>query len=141
MKRNIVYETWCITCEERDRKSIEEEDCPEEEKQRKIRSIRLHKYIGESSRSFYERGLEHLRDLEEYKKESHMLKHYFDQHAGEEVSSMRFGCRIIKQASSAFNRQISESVYIQENAKRHSILNSKSEYNRCALPRLSTKLG
>ena len=54
---------------------------------------------------------------------------------------MNFGCRIIKQARTAFNRQIAESVYIQENSKHHYILNSKSEYNRCALPRLTTKLG
>ena len=47
----------------------------------------------------------------------------------------------MKQASSAFNRQISESVHIQHNAGKHHILNSKSEYNRCALPRLTAKIG
>ena len=54
---------------------------------------------------------------------------------------MKFGGKIIKQTRSAFNRQISESVQIQINAEKHFILNSKSEYNRCALPRLATKLG
>ena len=48
--------------------------------------------------------------------------------------------RIMKQARTAFNRQIGESVAIQSN-KDHHLLNSKSEYNRCALPRLSAKLG
>ena len=106
-----------------------------------MKEVKLFKNIGESSRGMYEHGLEHQRDLEELKIESHMLKHYFDQHAGEELSKMKFGGKIIKQTKSAFNRHICESVHIQENAKQHFILNSKSEYNRCALPRLTTKLG
>ena len=54
---------------------------------------------------------------------------------------MRFGARSVKAARTAFNRQVGESVQIQENASRHEILNSKSEYNHCALPRLTTKMG
>ena len=140
-KRCVVYETWCLNCEEEERKKIEEGGYEENEKREKMRSLRLHKYIGETSRSFFERGLEHLRDLRELKPESHMLRHYFDQHQDEDIEKMKFGGRIVKQARSAFNRQISESVQIQQNAAQHSILNSKSEYNRCALPRLATKLG
>ena len=102
--------------------------------------IKLHKYVGESSRSFYERGLEHERDLTEMKPQSHMLKHYFEQHSEEKLEEMEFGGRIVRQCRSAFNRQIGESVEIQNN-KNHFLLNSKSEYNRCALPRLSSKLG
>ena len=78
--------------------------------------------------------------MEELKPDSHMVKHYFDQHQEEEIEDMRFGARIVKQARTAFNRQIGESVVIQ-NSKGHHILNSKSEYNRCALPRLTAKLG
>ena len=70
-----------------------------------------------------------------------MLKHYFDHHQEEELEKMKFGAKIIKTARTAFNRQVGESVYIQENAANHEILNSKSEYNRCALPRLTTKMG
>ena len=69
-----------------------------------------------------------------------MIKHYFDKHHEEDLEKMKFGARIIKQARSAFNRQIGECVAIQSN-KYHHLLNSKSEYNRCALPRLSAKLG
>merc|ERR1711867_410265 len=68
------------------------------------------------------------------------MKHYFEKHSEEEIEEMRFGGRIIRQARSAFNHQIGESVEIQNN-KHHYLLNSKSEYNRCALPRLSAKLG
>merc|ERR1712240_659110 len=105
------------------------------------RVVHLHKYIGETSRSMYERGLEHLRDLSEMKAQGHMLKHFFEHHEEEELSNMKFGARIVKAARTAFNRQVCESVHIQENAARHEILNSKSEYNRCALPRLTAKLG
>ena len=113
----------------------------EETKEARKREVPLYKYIGESSRSIYERGLEHLRDMEELKADSHMLKHYFAKLTEEELEDKEFGVRIIKQATSAFNRQISESVNIQNHARKHHILNSKSQYNRCALPRLSAKLG
>ena len=69
-----------------------------------------------------------------------MVKHYCEKHLDEELDDMKFGCKIIKQSRTAFNRQINESVEIQNNCE-HYILNSKSEYNRCALPRLSAKLG
>ena len=79
---------------------------------------------GESSRSIYERGLEHLRDYEELKPDSHMVKHYCEYHMEEDMEKVRFGCRIIKQSRTAFNRQINESVEIQNNGH-HFILNSK----------------
>ena len=141
-KRCIVYETWCLTCEERGRKAIEEdENLDEETRNRKMREMKVYKYVGESSRSFYERGLEHLRDLEELKMDSHMLKHYFEKHGEEEMEEMKFGGRIVDKPRTAFNRQISESVTIQHEKKKNVILNSKSEYNRCALPRLTANLG
>ena len=52
-----------------------------------------------------------------------------------------FGFKILKYTRTAFERQILESVIIQEVHKKSNILNSKSEYNRCALPRLTSKLG
>ena len=39
--------------------------------------IKLYKYIGDTVRSIYERGLEHIRDFRELTKDSHMIKHYF----------------------------------------------------------------
>merc|ERR1712130_120332 len=107
---------------------------------KKYEGIRLHKYIGESSRSIYERGLEHLCDFQELKPDSHMVKHLCEHHLDEGMERMKFGCRIVKQSITAFNRQINESVEIQNN-NQHYILNSKSEYNRCALPRLTAKVG
>ena len=73
--------------------------------------------------------------------DSHMLKHYFEKHHEEELEDMIFGGKIIENARTAFTRQVNESVEIQNQKTKHIILNSKSEYNRCALPRLTTKLG
>ena len=90
------------------------ESYDEEEQQREaVKKIRLFKYIRESSRSPYERGLEHLRDLAELKKDSHMLKHFFSEHEGEKIEEMEFGIRVVKTHKTAFNRQISKSVTIQ----------------------------
>jgi hypothetical protein len=46
----------------------------------------------------------------------------------------------MKNTRTAFERQIMESVMIQK-SRDHHIMNNKAEYNRCALPRLTTKLG
>ena len=49
--------------------------------------------------------------------------------------------RVRKYCKTSFERQILESVTIQQEKNRHQIMNSKSEYNRCSLPRISTKMG
>ena len=52
-----------------------------------------------------------------------------------------FGMRVVQYTRSALERQVLESVLIQEEGKKHEIMNSKSEYSRCSIPRLTTKLG
>ena len=71
-----------------------------------------------------------------------MLRHLIDQHVEEEEDwkNIRFGMKILKTTTSAFKRQIVESVLIQKE-RNHHIMNSKAEYNRCAIPRLTCKLG
>ena len=140
-KRNIVYETTCATCEARERQEIEESDLGEKEKIEKIKSIKLFKYVGESSRSPYERGWEHLNDLTTLNPRSHMLKHVLTHHPNEDMLSVEFGMSVKKFCKSSFERQILESVTIQHERNNHHLMNSKSEYNRCSLPRLSTKMG
>ena len=66
-----------------------------------------------------------------------MLRHLLTVHEEEEWDEIKFGMKILK---TAFERQILESVLIQK-ARVHKIMNNKSEYNRCALPRLTAKLG
>ena len=139
-KRNMVYETWCISCEEKAIKEIEEQDDTDKEKKAKINNIMKFKYLGESCRSTFERGFEHAHDLEQLNPKSHMLRHCIDQHQGVQLEEVEFGMKVVQYTRTSFERQILESVKIQEN-RNHHILNSKSEYNRCALPRLATKIG
>ena len=104
--------------------------------------IQLYKYIGESARSCYERGSEHQSDVTQLKPGSHILKHYLDKHENESLETIRekFCMKVIKFHKSAYNRQIHESVTIQMN-RNHHLLNSKAEFNHCALPRLGLKMG
>ena len=71
-----------------------------------------------------------------------MLRHLLAEHEEEEAQwgNIEFGMKILKSTRTAFERQILESVLIQQN-RAHHLMNSKSEYNRCALPRLTAKLG
>merc|ERR1712055_515339 len=62
-------------------------------------------------------------------------------HGDEEaLKEVEFGMKILKFHKSSFERQIDEAVKIQYN-RNHKILNSKSEFNRCKLPRLGLKWG
>ena len=70
-----------------------------------------------------------------------MLKHAVGVHEGEDMSTVEFGMRVIKYNKSSFERQIMESVVIQNERNNHNLLNSRSEYNRCSLPRLCTQVG
>ena len=143
-RRSIVYETYCITCKDRKVKEIEqkyEENENPADMRKEISEIKLYKYIGETGKSVFERGLQHLADATQLKPSSHILKHYLESHEEEKLDEITFGMKIKCTAKSAFERQVMESVLIQQESSKHNILNSKSEYNRCALPRLTTKLG
>ena len=69
-----------------------------------------------------------------------MLKHLFEKHGEEDFDKIKFRMKILRFHRSPFERQIHESVSIQNNRDHH-LLNSKAEFNRCALPRLSLELG
>ena len=70
-----------------------------------------------------------------------MLKHAVGANAGEDMSAVQFSINVLRYCKSSFERQILESVIIQDERKNHHILNSRSEYNRCSLPRLCTQVG
>ena len=63
------------------------------------------------------------------------------EHPEQELEAVQFGMKIIRTCQSSFERQIFESVLIQQARKEHNVLNSRSEYNRCSLPRLTTQIG
>ena len=99
------------------------------------------KYIGESARSAYERGANHLNDRKTLDLGSHMLKHALQCHEKEDPHGVKFHMKVLEYHKSSLERQISEAVLIQEQRKSGSILNSKSEYNRSSIPRLGVKMG
>ena len=141
-KRNCIYETWCMTCQEKEEKRIEEESGGDEKKMKKmVKNMKLYKYIGETSRSVYESSWEHMHSMGQLQNNSHMLKHALEKHGEEEdLGKIQFGVKVVRYTRSSFVRQVTESVIIQEE-RNHNILNSKSEYNRCSLPRLTANLG
>ena len=136
-KRNLVYETYCMNCEETEKQKQEKEKGEHEPGEEK--PIKL--YIGETCRSVWERSAEHMADLRSLNPTSHLLKHILDKHEEEEIDEIKFGIKIIKYTRTPFERQILESVKIQQERQDHFLLNSRAEYNRCAIPRLSSKIG
>ena len=96
--------------------------------------IKRYKYAGETNRSTFEQAREHLGDMDQLKPGSHFLKHLIEIHEDEEKENVRFWIRVVKFTRSSFERQILESVVIQQERTKHHLLNSRAEYNRCAVP-------
>ena len=69
------------------------------------------------------------------------LKSSFHMHGENEIVKIRFDVKVVKTTKSSFERQILESVVIQKERHHHLLLNSRADYNRCAVPRLTTKIG
>ena len=144
--RNIIYETWCSNCEEREEKkreaeeeeewdNVDKKEVGEETGSREKKRIRLFKYIGETGRSGFERNREHIRDREKWKTSSHMLRHIVEHHSDEDEKEVKFKMKILRTHRSSFEIQVYEGVRIQRERRKHEILNSK----RCAIPRLEVK--
>ena len=140
-KRSVVYETWCETCYRQEERRIEEEEVEDTEKELRKKKIRVHKYIGETARSAYERGMEHRLALEKMDEDSHMMKHVATYHKGEEIEEVKFGMRVVSFCRTPLERQVLESVKIQEERQKNITMNSRSEYSRSKIPRLTAKMG
>ena len=81
-----------------------------------------------------------MKDFQNLEFARHMLKYHLDKHKDEKIDNTKFGMKILKVARTAFERQGDESVLIQIEKQDDFTLNSKSEYNRCALPRQTAKV-
>ena len=125
-RRNISYKTTCDNCKANNLQAGVE-NTPET----------VAHYIGESFRSGAERSANHISDYLNQKEESHIWKHKTIAHPDEEVT---FSMQIIKKHFSSFERQVTECIYIEVH-QRENILNSKSGFNRCLIPRLSVMMG
>ena len=93
--------------------------------------------MGETSRSGYERGTEHMRDKMSMKETSHMNTHDVEAHGDIEN---KYSMKVVRGHRSALSRQIHEAVLIS-NSWGKNLLNSKFEYNRCIIPRLTVMMG
>ena len=108
-QRSITYQTWCRDCKEEDEKKLQYENedgesiTPTREKKA---DLALYTYIGESSRSTYERGFEHQRDARDLKTTSHILKHILEKHPGSGPDEVRSDIKVPKTHQSPFERQI-----------------------------------
>ena len=124
-----------------ERQADEEEAKQKKGREKERQEVALFKYVGETNRSCYERGFEHEAARRGFHKNSHMLKHIVEHHSEEDMRKIRFGMKAVRFHRSPFERNIFESVLIQNNRTKHHLLNSKSEFNRCAIPRLGLKMG
>jgi hypothetical protein len=125
-RRNILYESRCGTCEDKE----------EGEKRKKRLKFgeklpERHIYVDETARSISERCQEHLRDGANMSEDSHIDKHWEECHHGETMPEFRF--RICKKFQDSLSRQVAESVRIDQRVE---VLNSKTMYSRNRLPRL-----
>ena len=122
-RKSLVYENACAACNTMagSKEGVKETD-PE------IPSL----YVGESSRTIQERGLEHWADFRRNKKDSHIRKHQELQHNGE---APNFIMRAVSFHRSALSRQTAEAIRIRRRGGMGTVLNSKSEFNRCYIPR------
>ena len=130
-KRNVTYKTYCLKC-------AEEAGANEKTLKDNVNSS-IKFYFGETSRDAYTRGAEHLSDYIGQTDDSHMYKHLSDSHQDSRPRDVKFGMSVIKQHRSSFERMIFESCLIFRNE--NNVLNSKSEFNRCQVPRLSVMIG
>ena len=116
-RRGILYETTCLGC--------------------MVEGVPIARYVGESARSGAERMGEHMDDARSRNKDSHVWKHWANQHGGAET---RFGFKILAFFSSPLERQVGEAVRIWRTGAEQ-ILNSMSVYSRCEVPRIVAKDG
>ena len=69
---------------------------------------------------------------------SHIVKDYLAYHKDIKRGDMEFGVKIRRKFTKAFGRQVGEAIAIeQEQTIGTTLLNSKSEFNRCTVPRFT----
>ena len=124
-KRNLVYENICTDCNPG---ASNKGELKAQDMKKDMPSV----YVGETARSLYERGKEHWEAWRTKSTDSHILKHWTLHHGG--VGKPNFVLKVVGHHRTALSRQVGEAVRI---ARRGHILNSKGEFNRCKITRLT----
>ena len=100
----ITYALECLSCRKKGTKRI---------------------YIGESSRSAYQRGMEHLKDVSEGVLDHPFVQHFWEEHGGKQQEVMM---RVLSLHIKSQERQVQESVRIEKLSEiEKECLNLKSE--------------
>ena len=94
-------------------------------------------YVGETSRSIYERGKEHYEGARRRADNNHMVRHVKMEHKEDEAPN--FSLRVVKHYKTALARQVAEAVRIRRRGGEGAILNSRGEFSRSYIPRLTVK--
>ena len=92
-------------------------------------------YVGETSRSVQERSLEHWAPWRRRDNDGHITKHQLLHHGGADPPD--FTMKVISSHRSALSRQVMEAVRIRRRGGESNILNSKGEFNRSHISRLT----
>ena len=100
-KSSLIYENVCLRCNP---------GAASKGELKEVRDDISTLYVGETSRSVFERSREHWDAWRNRKEESHIRRHQETEHGGEE--SPRFMMRVVRYAKTALPRQIGEAVRI-----------------------------
>ena len=92
-------------------------------------------YVGETSRSGFERGKEHNKDGLNTNEHSAMVKHGWDYHQLEDDQVPQFRMRVVRIFRGVLQRQVAQAIAI-EMAMPDLLLNSKSEWGYPQIPHL-----
>ena len=118
--KNILYEVKCLDCSDAGIEVL---------------------YPGESSRSNFCRGSEHLKGYKKGIASNVLHKHSVEKHKGSKKVKYQF--KVVKRFFTALQRMVAEFVRIARRSEQKGIilLNSRGEYSRCTLPRLTVDEG
>ena len=97
-RRNILYESRCGTCEDKNEQPGEENG-GRKSKKGKTDLADPNIYVGETSRNLYERVKEHIRDGKNRAEDRHIAKHWDQAHLGEQMPEFRF--KIVQHSGTA----------------------------------------
>ena len=122
-RMNLLYENICTKCNPGAKGKGELEQVRDD-----IPTL----YVGESSRSVYERSKEHWRGAHKGEAKNHMVKHQIGEHNND---APQFAMKVVRHFKTALARQVAEAVRIRRRGGEGAILNSKGEFNRCYIPK------
>ena len=91
-------------------------------------------YVGESSRTTFERASDHLKYYNDKLKGSHMYSHALAKHEGR--TDIKWKLKVIGNFQFSFTRQLSEEARIRRSGEEN-VQNEKGVYNRCAVPEIA----